>query len=208
MIGALTAASMLATLSWVAPAGAVPGGPSPDSAWVFSGTDPVVQAVEKDEAAFNAAVFAVEPYLVETAVGTLDLKVPATVRARIPADIYAAMVFSVDGLNELALESDPEPGVSPAMAASSAAFVNGPSKVSASIPGAVGKAILKFVKKNWKAILKKAKASGKWAWYKYGQCLRGAVNAIWANYGVDIALLVTDKMAAVATAGFGCIRAL
>jgi hypothetical protein len=175
--------------------------PITDDQLAVSGTDPLSEAAARDEVAFNAALNVVEPYLVADSAGILSLNVPDAVRAQVSEDTFQAMLLSVDVLNDFTTNSDAEEETVVSAEQSQRLVV-------ASVPGEVAKAFLKFAKKNWKTIVKAAKKSGKWAWWKYGQCMRGAVNNLYNTYGLNVAYLVTDRNAAIGAAAWGCIRAL
>ena len=188
-IGFFVAAMVATTIAWSSPAAAASEEPS--------GLNSVAEAIAKDEEAFHATVEAVEPYLIEGADGTLTLDIPESVRSGVSTDAYEALLATV------ALTNAHVTGSESAVSARSAA------SASLSVAGTTLKAILKFISKNWKVIKDAAVKSGKWAWWKAGNCTRGAVNAIWAAYGQDAVLVIVEGPKAVlATAVVGCIKEL
>ncbi|WP_225853905.1 hypothetical protein [Micromonospora sp. AMSO31t] len=151
--------------------------------------DPVVTAAGRDPSTFAATVEAVEPYLVTDRAGNLHLNVPVRVAGNLDAQSLAALQHSVEVFNGLN-QDGAATGVSGAEAFG--------------IPST----ILKFVKKYWGQIVDIAKRSGKWAWYKAGQCSAGAATALYRSYGSDPAALAADVKMAVAIAGAGCVANL
>ncbi|MEU5786193.1 hypothetical protein ABZ754_00505 [Micromonospora purpureochromogenes] len=151
--------------------------------------DPVAKAAAQDPDTFAATVDAVEPYLVADRAGNLRLDVPAQVASDLEPQALAALQHSVQVFNEL------NQGAAPAGVTDAETF---------GIPSA----ILAFVKSNWKKIVEIAKKSGKWAWYKSVQCSAGAANALYKNYGNDIAAMAANAKVAVAIAGAGCVANL
>ncbi|MER7455728.1 hypothetical protein [Micromonospora sp. NPDC126480] len=150
---------------------------------------PTAAVAVEDPDAFAATVDAVERYLAADRAGNLRLAVPAQIAGDLDAQALAALQHSVAVYNDLNRDG-------------------GPAEVTDAETFGIPSAILAFVKSNWKKIVDIAKKSGKWAWYKSVQCSAGAANALYRNYGNDVAAMAANAKVAVAIAGAGCVANL
>lgn len=163
------------------------------------------------DANLTRAVNTLEPYMEVNNSGAVRIDAPADVLAGVDPTAYDALSVSLDVYNTVLATEDVDPAIDddPAFPeAEVSAYQNG-FQAKAAL-GKIGP-FIKFVQKFWGAIVKAAKKSGKWAWYKSARCANGAVDLLWDVYddAHDLAIAIAENYKIpLGVAITGCIRRL